>query len=186
MSSTKHQPSVSTDAHQHNKHHPVNNNINGQTSLQHYVHSSFTFAINEEHLRFFILRLLVLLCLVITTISIGYGSFVVLSRLQNDAQKEQYYSVARKIESSTVLSVQSRKDALLLTSGLALHFCPNVTNWPNCAIPYHLFDTVSSPLHRISMMRSISTAPIVQPSQLAEFEAFNYDYYVKDGHYPSG
>ncbi len=141
---------------------------------------------DKEHRRFFLLRLFVLLCLIITAISIGYGSYVILSQQQSSAQQEQYYALARKIESATVLSVHSKKDALILTANLALYFCPNVTMWPNCAIPFSLFDSIASPLNRISLMRSISTAVVLQPSQVSDYEAFNYNYFVESNNYPTG
>ncbi len=135
---------------------------------------------------FLTIRLFVLICLTITAVCMGYGSFYVLSQLQTAAQEEQYYALVRKIESATIGSVRNRRDALTLTGRLSLHFCPNVTMWPTCAIPFDLFDSVAESLRGTSSMRSISTAVLIQPSQITEFEDFNHEFYVKGNHYPSG
>ena len=156
------------------------------TSQRKYFYNQFGWMVDKEHRRLVLMRLLVIICLGLTAFGVGYGSYRVLMKVQETSQEEQYFALARKIETSTVLSVQGKRDALVLTASMALHFCPNVTNWPNCAISYHLFDTISSPLHRISLMRSVAIAPIVTPSQVSEFESFAHDFYVRDNHYPSG
>ncbi len=158
-----------------------------QISLQNYFQKHIVLIFTDkEHRRFFILRFCVLFCLLVTAVSIGFESFRVLSEQEQLTQREEYYAVARKIEQATLRSMDSRKDSMALTASLALHFCPNTSMWPNCAVPYNLYDSVASPLHRISLMRAVETTPIIQPSQLADYESFLYDFYVTKNNYPSG
>ena len=140
----------------------------------------------KEKTRIYWVRFFVFLCLVATAIIIGYGVYKTLSMQQESAQKEQYYSLARKIESSTLVSLHTRRDSLILTSSMMLHFCPNVTMWPNCNVPSSILGSIASPLSRMSLLRSLSIAAVVQPSQVASFEAFSYDFYVTSGRYPAG
>ncbi len=136
---------------------------------------------SREKKRLLLLRICVLLCLAISAVSVGYGSYRVLSKLQASAQKEQYFALARKIESSTISAIDNKHDALLMTAQSSLYFCPNATMWPNCAIPFQLFDTTALPMHRIATMRSISTAVLVTPTQAPSFESFVASYYQASG-----
>ncbi len=141
---------------------------------------------DAERKRIFWVRFFVLLCLVVTAVCIGYGFYLILSYQQSKAQQDQYYALARKIESSTINSVHSKKDAMLLAASMMLHFCPNATMWPNCNIPYGVLSSLATPLNRMSLIRSLSVATMVLPSQLSDFEAFAQEFYAKSNRQVSG
>ncbi len=140
----------------------------------------------QDKIRIYWVRLFVFLSLVITAVIIGYGVYATLALQQQNSQEDQYYSLARKIESTTIASLRSRRDSLILTSSMVLHFCPNVTMWPNCDVPFSILGSIASPLSRMSLLRTLSIVALVQPSEEASFESFLYDFYVTSGRYPSG
>lgn len=56
-------------------------------------------------------RISVIVCLLLTAILIGVGSYLILSSLQQKAQKDQYEAITRKIESSTASAIMDKQDA---------------------------------------------------------------------------
>jgi signal transduction histidine kinase/CheY-like chemotaxis protein len=127
-------------------------------------------------------RIMVLICLITTAVIIGVGSYFILSKLQDKAQREQYYAITNKIESSTLSATIDKQDALNTGLTVALQYCPNESDWPQCAISFDFYQAILSPLSRVSQTRSITIAPVLQPSDVASFENFAYQFFEDNGH----
>jgi signal transduction histidine kinase/ActR/RegA family two-component response regulator len=113
---------------------------------------------------------------------VGVGSYLILSSLQNKAQKDQYEAITRKIESSTLSAIMDKQDALTTGSTLISQYCPTEADWPDCRVPFSFYQSILNPLHRITQTRSLSFSVKVDPSRAADFEDFAYQFYQAEGH----
>ena len=142
----------------------------------------WTLPYHSQSFRLFI-RISVIFSLLITAVVVGVGSFLIMSNLQDKVQRQQYYAITRKIESSTMSAILDKQDALTSGVTLALQYCPNESDWPLCgSLPFDFYQSILNPLHRITQTRSIATSIVVQPSEVDAFENFAYQFYADQGH----
>ena len=129
-------------------------------------------------------RIAVIFCLLATAVIVGVSSYIVLSNLQDDAQREQYYAIASKIESSTVNAILDKRDALTTSLRLTLQYCPTESHWPHCGVPMDFYQSVLNPLHRVTQTRTLHYSVKVEPKEEEDFENFAYSFYADQG-YPN-
>jgi two-component system, sensor histidine kinase len=124
-------------------------------------------------------RSVVVSSLIAGAVTIGYMSYFKLSSLQHANQLRQYNAVVRMIESAVLFSVRGKQRALETLSFTALQFCPNAS-WPACAIPCPFFNSAFDPIADLTGTKTYQIATRVDPSQVATFEQFAFNFYDND------
>ena len=112
---------------------------------------------------------------------VGVGSYYILSHLEDQAQRDQYDAITGKIRFSTMTAMNNRIDALSSCATAVRQSCPEEKDWPYCGLSFYFFQSMLSPLHRITQTRTIGYCPSFHPADVPNFEAFAKRYYTNQG-----
>jgi hypothetical protein len=90
--------------------------------------------------------------------------------------KAAYHEISQNVESRIAVG----KSVAANYGG----FCPKSSDWPNCWLPYDMFEGLVEPYQDTLQMVLTGMYPIVSIDQVASFENFSYEVYQQEG-YPS-
>lgn len=133
-------------------------------------------------------RIALLKVLLITSLVLAGGlsgglSYYFISKTQLEKSQEQFYSMVTD-------HFQTIQELLHVELHLNLQFavimslhCPNLSDWPNCAMSSKELKARTRSLLAISEISEFGIAPIVYPDRRIEFERFATNYYRTDGGY---
>ncbi|KAJ1423896.1 hypothetical protein B484DRAFT_432534 [Ochromonadaceae sp. CCMP2298] len=138
---------------------------------------------NKSEKRLQRIRALVVFCLVATTVICGYGSYRLAYIFEDRLESAQYDSIAKQLQISIEANAYSKVLALKSVAALVSKECPTAAHWPNCSVgPLNSFLNITDPLIETINTRTIAFAHIIVPAQVAEYEAYAYDFLESNGY----
>lgn len=134
--------------------------------------------------RILLFRFLTCLSLLTTAIlSSTYGYYLFLN-LEHIFYKKQYHSLVTAASRGITQNVFSRVAVGKSIAGNYGGYCPDSSSWPNCWLPYHIFEGLIEPYEDTLQMVLTGMYPIVSLSKQQKFENFSLETYQMEG-YPS-
>lgn len=139
---------------------------------------------SKDRRRISYLRFLTLVCIIIAAGGLSYASYYTVAYFESRLQNEEFSSLAKQLEASTLKSMHRKVCALRSLSEIFSFSCADPNIWPNCSFPIIPFFNITDPLIEMTELRTLAFAPIVAPDQVPQFEKFAYDTYESNG-FPS-
>ncbi|CAM9153029.1 unnamed protein product, partial [Ectocarpus fasciculatus] len=130
------------------------------------------------------IRAFTVACILIVAGAFSFGSYYVVFYFEGRLQNEEFDSLAKQLETTTLHSMEQKVSALQSMSHIVAMVCPDVATWPNCSVPMNSFFNFTDPLIEMAEMRALAFTPIITPEQVSKFEAFAYETY-EEGGYPN-
>ena len=125
-------------------------------------------------------RWLFVLCLTGMAALLGFGSYWLLQNSEDRLAQTEFASLAdRALHLSADIAVRKRRGIATLTS-MASEMFGNASTWPFIAWPGR-FEVVTNHLIETASGDSMSLLPLVEPEELAAFEAFAAPLYPETG-----
>jgi signal transduction histidine kinase len=128
------------------------------------------------------LRIFIGLGLLLLTGVFGYVAYYVVYYFEERLSNEEFNALAVQMERSTLSSMERKALALSSISNLLAMQCPDSEMWPNCSVPITSFLNITDPLIAMGELRTLAFAPIIEPYQVSEFEAFAYKTFEEEGY----
>ncbi|KAJ1391382.1 hypothetical protein B484DRAFT_473410, partial [Ochromonadaceae sp. CCMP2298] len=139
--------------------------------------------INKSEKRLQRIHALMVFCLVATTVICGYGSYRLAYIFEGRLESASYDSIVKQLQISIEANARSKVLALRSTAALVSKECPTTAQWPSCSVgPLNSFLNITDPLIETINTRTIAFAPIIVPAQVAQFEAYAYDFLESNGY----
>jgi signal transduction histidine kinase len=136
--------------------------------------------VKESQFRIIIFRLLVIICLIITGGVYSAAGYIILNNIESQKFYDQYDSFADSMHLSIMNDLNARAAAGETFTTAYIIQCPKETDWPNCWIPYDVWEKLVDRLANTLNIRSCAMAPLVTTQNLASFEKFAYETYANE------
>jgi hypothetical protein len=136
----------------------------------------------SPEMRLHISRVFVVVCLAVTTTVCGYGAYYQSYGYETKLQEDNFNSLAEQFHMRVNENLHSKVLSLASMANLMSLACPREENWPNCSVPYNVYQNITMPIMSVAKMRALSFGVVVTPEQLDGFEAFAYDFFELEGY----
>lgn len=130
------------------------------------------------------LRVMVIVCLMVTTVISGYFPYAFFKYLEYTRAIQEYEAVVQQTESTFQVGIANQVYSLRAVDTVMRSTCPLAATWPNCSLTPEVFDTLSESLEEMSGMVGIGTAPLISASnqrEVMQFEHFASNLYLDAG-----
>jgi hypothetical protein len=135
--------------------------------------------------RILIFRILTFLSLLLTAILSATFGYILFTNSEDKFYRDQYNSFVKAAYRGISQNVESRVAVGKSVAANYGGYCPNLSSWPNCWLPYVTFQGLIEPYQETLQMVLTGMYPLVSIDQVESFENFSYGVYRKEGYPPS-
>lgn len=133
---------------------------------------------SERRILFF--RILTVISLICTGVFAATFGYLLLNNGENDFYSRQYNSLTNGMYRTLLDGVDARNSAGRSFAAAFGGYCPDSTDWPNCWIPYNVFEGITTSLGVTLNMILPGILPILKPDQVPAFEDFAQEVFINE------